>query len=662
MKEIADNSIKVLIVDDSITSIEFYKYMLSKSTTTLFQTESVASLFDSLNILDNNHYDVILLDLNLTDSMNLNTLLKIKEKSSHLPIIVITGEHEDDLGAEAIANGAQDYLIKGKHDIYLLEKSIKYAIERKKIEDNLRWKEVTIRVLLNAPTESMSLLDLHGNIIEMNRTAAIKLGKDVDEMIGKCIWDFFPSNLAELRKKLTSEVIETKKSVHYLDERSGFIFENSLYPVFDEQRRVTQIATFSKDITARRRAEESLKKSEEQFRMMIENGSDIISLLDDEGIILYESPSIDRLLGYNPIDIIGMKFLDFIHPDDLEILTNTLNELLHNGVESKSDTPLLRVNRFHHKNGSWRILESIFNPYIDNKNRVSCLIVNSRDITDRKRIEAELLKHKEHLEELVEERTIELIKAKDLAESANRAKSEFLSTMSHELRTPLNSILGFSKLMIMGYDEETYNTHANNILSSGKRLLNTINDILEYTSIDAGRIELNRGFIHLQDILSRCVSSFSYEADSKEISIENRVSDGKPLRILGDRDKIEQVFRILLSNAIKYSATGEKIKILSHVQNNHIEIDIIDRGIGIRKEDQDLIFRDFTQVESGLTRETEGAGLGLTIAQGIIKAHKGTISLKSEVGKGSIFTVRLPLAIYSKPATIDNFNSKVRLE
>ena len=262
----------------------------------------------------------------------------------------------------------------------------------------------------------------------------------------------------------------------------------------------------------------------------------------------------------------------------------------------------------------------------------------------RKKSEKELEDYRHHLELIVEERTAELSYAKDIAVAANQAKSEFLTNMSHELKTPLNSIIGFSKLMGMGYDEESYNENVNSILKSGTKLLKLINNILEMSKLDSGEIRYNFNQFSMNILIQSCIEQFKEEAARKNVKIVEKYDKEKDITILGDRYRIMQVFEILFSNAIKFSNEGNSIKVITHAKNNHVEVKVIDEGTGIKKEHLKNLFSVFYQEESGFDRKTDGIGLGLAIAKKIIDAHKGNISVQSEENCGSTFRVKLPLA------------------
>ncbi len=288
------------------------------------------------------------------------------------------------------------------------------------------------------------------------------------------------------------------------------------------------------------------------------------------------------------------------------------------------------------------------------------IVSNWRDITDRKKAEEELDKYSKNLENIVRKRTNELIAAKDIAESANRAKSEFLANISHELRTPLNSILGFSKLMKMGYDSEEYSGHLENIVSSGEHLLGLINDILSLTKIEAGRLEFTMEPVVIHKTINESLMLVKTLASKKGINLEyNTQSD--EIKVFGYRKWLKQIFINLLNNAIKFTHQGDAVTVHSYEKEGTFYAEVIDNGIGISKEDQEHIFKEFVQLKSDFMKResSEGTGLGLAITKKLVEVHGGEISVDSEPGKGSRFTVLLPS---TKSMDADTLGNKEKTE
>ncbi|MCI0407481.1 MAG: ATP-binding protein [Acidobacteria bacterium] len=257
------------------------------------------------------------------------------------------------------------------------------------------------------------------------------------------------------------------------------------------------------------------------------------------------------------------------------------------------------------------------------------------------------------LERKVRERTDELeILNQKLKESnaelirANNLKSEFLANMSHELRTPLNAIIGFSELLmeqgphpLLG-DKRDY---VGDILSSGRHLLELINDILDLSKIEAGKMRLCLDEIDLGEIVEEAMMTLKVDASRKEIRLEASL-DGSVAGVVADRGKIKQILTNLLSNAVKFTPAGGRVQLSAARKEGFLEVSVEDTGIGIRPEDHERIFAAFTQVDGSYARKYQGTGLGLTLVKRFVEMHGGEISIQSAVGKGSVFTFRIPLA------------------
>lgn len=248
-----------------------------------------------------------------------------------------------------------------------------------------RQRERTICGLLNAPTDTAILIDTEGTILAINQTAAERLCKSVDDLVGVNVYSLFPSAIANQRKARVDHVVQTGKPFRFEDVRDGIVFDNTLYPILDSNERVVQLVIYGRDITEQKRAYETLQRSEEHFRALIENALDAIGVVGLDGTILYESPSAERVLGYKPQDLVHTNVFELVHPEHRQRVSSAFSQVVQNpGAAFSGECPC------RHKDGSWRVIE-VTAKKLPSRDGV---VVNYRDITERKRAE-EILRDSE---------------------------------------------------------------------------------------------------------------------------------------------------------------------------------------------------------------------------------------------------------------------------
>jgi PAS domain S-box-containing protein len=395
----------------------------------------------------------------------------------------------------------------------------------------------------------------------------------------------------------------------------------------------------------RLRAEQQLRSSEARFRSIFEQALAGVAVVSPEGRFLQVNQALCALLGYREEELLTRTTLDLTHPGDLEETTRMFDE-----VRSGKRRFMDLEKRFMRKDGGevWAHVSAtwLFEP----DGRPVHAIALVQDIGDRRRAEEEIRKLNEELEQRIAERTAELAASyQELAlrnqeiERANRLKSEFLARMSHELRTPMNAIVGFSDLLAEeaeGPLGETYKRFVRHIQEGARHLLALINDVLDLSKIEAGRIALCHEEFPPAEALSEVLSVIRPLAEVKQIRIDAEVS--AELSVYGDRTRFKQILYNLLSNAVKFTPEGGHVWIATARQAGWLSFTVSDTGLGIPPEEHLAIFDEFHQVGTTTRGVREGTGLGLAITKRLVELHRGSISVASEPGKGSRFTFSFP--------------------
>jgi PAS domain S-box-containing protein len=431
------------------------------------------------------------------------------------------------------------------------------------------------------------------------------------------------------------DITEHKRSAEAL-KRARDELERRVVERTAELARVN--AVLHAEIRERERAERELQRRtadieerETQFRMLIENSSDIASVLDEHGIVQYQSPSVQRVLGYKPDELTGISAFAFIHPDDVAQASAAFGELLSSPRESRAVE-----FRFLHKDGSWRVLEGI-GRVLPKDSPLPGVVVNSRDVTERRRAQ--------HAVQLAMQ---EAEDARESAERANRAKSEFLSRMSHELRTPMNSILGFAQLLGRKDLPGDQRKAVDHILKAGHHLLNLINEVLDIARIETDRQPFSLEPVRVSAVLQETLNLIRPLAAQRECRIDDDVSSAGDAHVRADRQRLTQVLLNLLSNAVKYNRPGGSVNITCDQMEDDrggatVRIHVHDTGPGIPPEKLDYLFTPFERLGAQHT-DVEGTGLGLALSRRLVEAMGGTIGITSTSEQGSTFTLCLPTA------------------
>jgi PAS domain S-box-containing protein len=399
-------------------------------------------------------------------------------------------------------------------------------------------------------------------------------------------------------------------------------------------------------------AELLFKENEEKLQSIFRVAPVGIGLVVDR-VFMEVNDTFCKMTGYTTKELIG-KNAEMIYATNEEnerVGIEKYRQIIDKGTGSVE-------TRFKCKDG--KILNIFLSSTtLDKNDPAKGITFTVMDITERKRAEEALLKHRNHLEELINERTEELNKAKKEAEEANKAKSEFLANMSHEIRTPMNAVLGYAELLGFMLEDKTQRDYLESIKSSGRSLLTLINDILDLSKIEAGKLELQFEYVNSQSFFSEFERIFSLRLSEKGLKFILDISSGTPSGIYIDDARLRQIILNLIGNAVKFTEKGS-IRLKVYTENPQIInysngkaeefidliIEITDTGIGISKEMQEDVFDPFVQGQEQNVKKYGGTGLGLAITQRLVQLMNGTIDLDSKVNKGSSFKIKIPGVSY----------------
>lgn len=390
------------------------------------------------------------------------------------------------------------------------------------------------------------------------------------------------------------------------------------------------------DISVRKQAEEELRLTSLYVRSLIEASLDPLVTISREGKISDVNQATEEATGRSRAELIGTDFSEYF--TEPEKARAGYREVFAKGFVT--DYPLA----IHHRDG--RIMDVLYNAsvYRNQDGEVLGVFAAARDITERKRAEEELIRYKNHLEDEVQQRTSDLILARNAADAANRAKSVFLASMSHELRTPMNAILGFSSMMRKDEQLTVSQREKLDIINrSGEHLLSLINDVLEVAKIEAGRVQLEHEPFDLGGMVRDVIDMMQIRAQEKGLMLIVDQSSEFPRFIKGDEGRLRQMLINLVGNAVKFTREGGVTVRLGTRENlrAHLLIEVEDTGIGMREEDLQRIFEPFVQLSEVV--EQKGTGLGLTITRQFAQLMGGTLAVESKLGVGSVFRLDLPL-------------------
>ncbi|MCP4305049.1 MAG: PAS domain S-box protein [bacterium] len=497
--------------------------------------------------------------------------------------------------------------------------------DREQLERALDRSRSRLQVILDATSDLIITLDGNGVFRFASPSVTVLLGWSIEEVVGREAIEFMHPEDVELVVGVATATPPGEVTVpvqHRIRHKDGSwrYFESVGANRYTDPR-VRGFVITARPIDQRRKSEEALRSSEERFRLLAENSTDIISRRGPYGSISYVSPSVQTVLGYEPGAMVDVDTADLVHPDDVEAYRRF--------VMPQGDKPSKATYRMRHVDGHYVWLEGSSRLVRDPDSGLPLEYqVVSRDVTERHQAAEELRA------------------AKDAAEVANVAKSQFLANMSHEIRTPMNAILGMTDLALLTELTVEQRDYLTTVGQASNALLDLINDILDLAKIEAGRLSLETIPFSLRDTVADTVATMSVRTRDQGITLEADIDPDLPHGFAGDPGRVRQILFNLIGNAVKFTHVGGvtvRITSVSADAAKHIiRFEVTDTGIGVPEERLDAIFEAFSQADSSTSRKYGGTGLGLAITAELVGMMGGKLTATSTVGEGSTFAFDIP--------------------
>ena len=526
---------------------------------------------------------------------------------------------------------------------------IRNITDRKQAEMTLRESEDKYRWVVNNIVDVVSIMDMNLRFTYVSPSILRVRGYTPEEAMTQTLEQMLPPESLQMVVNLFEESMKLEESgsadpagnytlevTLYKKDGSLIWLENKLSFLRDETQKPVGIVIVSRDITDRKRAEENLRESEEKYRNILESIEDGYFEVDLAGNITFFNPSICVILGYPREEVLGLNNRAFMDLENARKVFQAFNEIYVAGTSTKGfEWEIIR------KDGARRHIDVSVSPIAGPDGKPTGYRGVARDIEERKKIELELRKHREHLEEMITARTNELAEAMQKAEFANKAKSEFLANMSHEIRTPMNGVIGMIGLLLDTDLDTDQRRYAETVRNSGELLLALLNDILDSSKIEAGKLDLEIVDFDLRALLDDFAAMLALRAEEKGIEFICAAAPEVPAYLRGDPGRLRQVLTNLVGNAVKFTHKGEiavRVSLLSETDAEAVlRFSIRDTGIGIPTDKQKTLFEKFTQADASTTRKYGGTGLGLAISKQLAEMMGGEIGIVSAEGQGSEF-------------------------
>jgi len=556
--------------------------------------------------------EVILMDIWLKGKLDGIEAAAEIQKQSPIPIIYLSSHSDRAVLERAKATQYYGYIFK-PFDMRDLQIQIEICLSRHRVERMLSESADLFKSILQWTPDSVMITDTLGRIVFWNNGARLTFGYDEKEVIGKPFSQFIPQRFHEnhsLIVELTrlSGQSETRMDLFGL-RKSGAEFPIELSLSVWKSGVHSFFSVIIRDATLKKKEADSHYLLEKA----LENTQVGVTIADAEGKILFTNAAEARMHGYSVHELVG-KSVRLLAPEQKWSPIPLHDKRILGGYHRET----INIDR----NGRTFPVEIVSDVVRDSENKPIGVVSCTQDISERKKLEEK----------------------RQLIESA-QLKSEFVANVSHELRTPLNAVIGTAGLLFDTQLNSEQREYALLIKQAGQTLLALINDVLDYSKLESGKMELENVDFNLKTAIRECVELFEYQARTKNLEIRIDTDPSTPQWVKGDPGRLRQVLVNLIGNAVKFTNQGSVvIKISPEPKTDQIRFEVIDTGIGIQKSALAKLFQAFSQANASMTREFGGTGLGLSICKNIIALMKGSIHVHSEFGKGSTFEFTIPLA------------------
>lgn len=496
--------------------------------------------------------------------------------------------------------------------------------DRKEAEEERRLQDERYQNILNSVMEGLQIIDPDFRYVYLNPAAIAQSHYREEEIIGHTMTELYPgiehtALFGLLRECMISRATKYLENEFVYPDQSRGWFELRIQPCTEG------LLILSVDITERKKAEQSRMKAEMRYRALVENSSEGITLMDEHFRVVYRSPSNARITGWTEQELAVKKSLEDVHPDDREVLVQALQTAV-----SDLSKPMAFQFRARHKQGHFMWLEGIMTNMLKDES-VGAIVLNFRDITERKTSEAQIREMTDSLEQKVLERTAQF-------EAVNKELEAFSYSVSHDLRAPLRAIDGYASMVDEDYrqflDDEGRRL-LDNIQQNARKMSSLIDDLLAFSRL--GKKVLQKRELNMNELFEGVLIDFG---KSQKHHAEITTDELHP--VMGDYSLMHQVMINLLSNAVKYSSKKlqPKVHVTSQRMGNEVIYTVTDNGVGFDMKYAHKLFGVFQRLHT--FEEFEGTGVGLATVQRIVARHGGRIWAESEIDKGSAFHVSLP--------------------